>query len=78
MIATQDKHIQEVEFSQKLEQEREKVRDIARKYLEMKQKYEKAKHKLELANCKIVELLKTKVALGSPTAASKKIFDFTG
>lgn len=44
----------------------------------MKQKYEKAKHKLELANCKIVELLRTKVALGSPTAASKKTFDFTG
>jgi hypothetical protein len=43
----------------------------------MKAKYDKAKDKLEIANAKIVELLRTKITLGSPTAASKKTFDFT-
>jgi hypothetical protein len=44
--------------------------------VELKKKFNNLEHKFKEANDKVVELLKHKIQLGSPTAASKKSFDF--
>jgi hypothetical protein len=52
------------------------MKNLIQKYVDLKKKYTHLEKKFNIANEKVVDLLKNKIQLGSPTAASRKAFDF--